>query len=466
MENNINGRNALWWVRGGVLVAGLCLGQSTQALSLLYDVKPVSGNTWEYTYTADNTASATTVEEFTTYFDYTSYNSLNSTATPTGWDPLAIQPDPGLPDDGFYDALSTTGGLAQGEKQGGFTVQFNYTGNDIPSGQYYEVVDPATFAPLFSGTTTRSMPDPIVMEGNYVRTAISEDGTLGFGGNTSPGILHDPTGGGDFSLNDDYLTPGAPFEGFGVWSAETGLVTNDNNGGDGVFRTELSNMSGVLADNHVHWEGFYLVDGVRYFDLEQDYFFDISEERINIVTTLEAIADLTGLQFARALDPDPDVNRFGSYDTDNRRGLDANNDGDFDDPGDVKPQDFVGAVGMQSGQTIGLYSTDLTPHDTGTGTNCCSILDPDYYLPHGKFDVLGDLSIGIGFDIGDLLAGQSVSLNYAYVMGGTFETVAVNGPPVSAPEPGTLMLFGVGIAGLGAQRLRNRRKLASPALAA
>src|SRR6056297_1006498 len=85
---------------------------------------------------------------------------------------------------------------------------------------------------------------PIILEGDFIRTAVSDDGTMGFGGNTSPGILHDPTGTGDFSLNDDYLTPGSPFEAFSVQSDQSGLVANRNNAGDNIASTGITDTSG------------------------------------------------------------------------------------------------------------------------------------------------------------------------------------------------------------------------------
>ncbi len=42
----------------------------------------------------------------------------------------------------------------------------------------------------------------IILEGDYVKTAVSENGTLGFGGNTAPGLLHDALGSGFFCSGD------------------------------------------------------------------------------------------------------------------------------------------------------------------------------------------------------------------------------------------------------------------------
>jgi hypothetical protein len=300
---------------------------------------------------------------------------------------------------------------------------------------------------------------PIIMSGDFVRTAVSDDGTLGFGGGTSPGILHDPTGSGDFSNNDDYLTPGTPFEGweleYTTTSGAFSQIRQNNAGGDSIAAGTLTDLSGTTSDNLVRWEA--IVAGA--IEITHDYFFDNDEERINIRTTLTALQDLTGVLLSRAMDPDPDVNRFGSFSTNNQRGLDANGDGDFDDAGDAAPEDFAGSVGTQSGQTIAIFSRDSTPHNTGIASNCCSVTDPTFYLNGGNLgsSSTGDNGIGIGFNIGSLLGGDSVTLNYAWVMGGTLETVDIDDNEV--PAPFTLGLIGAGLIGFGAARRKRAKSI-------
>ena len=86
----------------------------------------------------------------------------------------------------------------------------------------------------------------IIMEGDYVRTAISENGTLGFNGNTTPGLLHDATGTGTFG-SDDYLTPGTPWEYFGITSNESGSVGNNNDSpaSNAFSASTLTDISGT-----------------------------------------------------------------------------------------------------------------------------------------------------------------------------------------------------------------------------
>ena len=204
---------------------------------------------------------------------------------------------------------------------------------------------------LLSLPLTSAFAASVIMEGNYVRTAISDNGTLGYGSSTSPGLLHDPDGTGTFGI-DDYLTPGTPWEMFSVSSEETGLLTNNNTS------TSTGDISGSIepgaTTSSVTWSGTYDV----YFTITHEYTLATDSERIDIVTTITALSNLTDLEFARAIDPDPDVRTYGSYYTVNGRGYDANSDGDFDDHGF-----FLVLSGVTSGDGHLFYANKSVPFD-------------------------------------------------------------------------------------------------------
>jgi len=108
---------------------------------------------------------------------------------------------------------------------------------------------------LIAGTASAA---PIVMEGDYVRTAVGSNGTLGAGGSADPGIMHDPSGSRTWGP-EDYLTPGTPWEWFGVKSTQTGTVGNNNSGYPNQISTLTGpvDLSGGSFDHQVGWEGQY-----------------------------------------------------------------------------------------------------------------------------------------------------------------------------------------------------------------
>ncbi|GAB2681588.1 PEP-CTERM sorting domain-containing protein [Aliiglaciecola aliphaticivorans] len=301
------------------------------------------------------------------------------------------------------------------------------------------------------------MAAPIFMQGDFLYTQVSDDGTLG-DENATPGLIHDATGTGTFdTARGDYLRPGTPFEGFGISSDQFSTVGNRNSSSDQVSQVSLTDLGGGTFDNHVRWEG--TADN-GFFDIVHDFFFDDDDENLNITTTITAASDLTNLAFSRAIDPDPDNYSGGSAATNNERGLDLNNDGDYDDAGELAQTDFISASGVLSGLTIGMFTESDYEHDSGIVGSCCSVITPSSYVfggsyaPVAGFDSVGDHGIGLGFMIGDLNAGESATLSYSYVFGDTVGTVDIPGDddPTDVPAPATILLFGIGLMGMSMRK--------------
>ncbi|RLA25986.1 MAG: hypothetical protein DRQ62_00970 [Gammaproteobacteria bacterium] len=143
------------------------LGFSMAVLSspIYYQVTEISGNTYEYQYTVGN-QSAADIEEFTIYFDLGLYENLLLTASPADWDSIVDQPDPSIPDDGYFDSLALTTGISPDGSLSGFSVQFDYLGTGTPGSQFFEIIDPISFQPISDDYTqplpVENVPEPPV----------------------------------------------------------------------------------------------------------------------------------------------------------------------------------------------------------------------------------------------------------------------------------------------------------------
>jgi hypothetical protein len=124
----------------------------------------LGGGAWRYDYELVNDTLGTPVDEFTIYFDRALFGNLRDLAGPEGWDLLAAQPDPALPDDGFFDGLALGAALAPGATLGTFSVTFDYFGFDAPGSQRFEFIDSATFTVLGGGVTSSRTPSTSVPE--------------------------------------------------------------------------------------------------------------------------------------------------------------------------------------------------------------------------------------------------------------------------------------------------------------
>ncbi|MDP1617932.1 autotransporter domain-containing protein [Phenylobacterium sp.] len=245
-----------------------------------------------------------------------------------------------------------------------------------------------------------------VLSGDYIKIGLNDKGTLGVGGNTSPGVLYDGTGMGTFNPAYDYLTPGSPFEGFtisGVAGSAFTATNNNSNLGSANISGILTSYNGVAhdgttSDNRAVWTGAF--GGL--FNITHDYAFNNDGQQLNIGTTIEALVDLTNLTFARFIDPDAVAAAGDSSATNNFRGATG-----------VPESDLVYAEALASKYVIGLYTNDATTHNSAV-TSWTPATAP--YLA-GTNVGNGDNTIGLGFDIGTLLSGSSITLTYRYIFG-------------------------------------------------
>lgn len=262
---------------------------------------------------------------------------------------------------------------------------------------------------------------PVALENGYVRAGVNDAGTLGSNGNASPGILFDKTGTANYGVND-FLTPGTPFEGFYLSGGGRSWLSNNTGGSSFALGSPTSTgangarWSGVSFDGAIGITNVYTLTTIA------------GRSVIDIGTTITNLGGtgLDGLQFLRTLDPDPDLNAFGSYDTTNTL-VGANQ---------------ACATGNASGQTICLFSqTEGFAQRAGISASWSQ--QPSDYLA-GLNDGDGDNAIGLAYELGGLAAGGSVTLHYGYALGASIDVVAA---PVPEPESYALMLAGLGMLG-------------------
>jgi autotransporter-associated beta strand protein len=245
----------------------------------------------------------------------------------------------------------------------------------------------------------------LVLSGDYMKIGLNDGGTLGYSGNTSPGILYDGTGTGTFNDAYDYLTPGTPFEGFVVAGngGSAFMLANNNDGTLNITGGTLTDYSGVVFngatyDQRAVWTG----TAAGLFTITNDYYFDEGDQRLKIRTTITALSDLTDITFSRQLDPDAVAASGDSSVTNNFRGN-----------GSVSASDLVYAEALVSKYVIGLYTDTSYTHNSAV---TFWTKDTTSYLS-GTDIGNGDNTIGLGFDLGDLLTGATITFDYSYIFG-------------------------------------------------
>ena len=150
-----------------LLLLGSVVAGTTHATLITHEFTNLVGNTWQAEYVVANDTLAVAIEEITIWYELGVYENIVAVGAPPDWDPLAVQPDPLLPDDGFYDALALGAPLAAGSSLGGFVVQFDLIGATAPDSQFYEVFwngffdsDSGFTVPAQSGPGPIAMPEP------------------------------------------------------------------------------------------------------------------------------------------------------------------------------------------------------------------------------------------------------------------------------------------------------------------
>lgn len=251
-----------------------------------------------------------------------------------------------------------------------------------------------------SWNTVLAIPDgSYVLDNGYVRAGVSSDGTFGVGGNTTPGFMYDGTGTSNYGV-DDYLTPGSPFEFFSVSIGDAVWSNNNDDNANNYTETTVTQSDDfkkitVLSnlDNQL--------------SIVQTYLLNTESNIINVSVKVSNISDalVSDVKYARGIDPDIDYNTYSSFDTINTKGL-------ISALGVISPENIVVSEGNVSGRALALYSDSAYAHNTSITSEWSS--NPNEIIL-GINDGTGDNSMGIAFNLGDLLPGATTAFNFQYI---------------------------------------------------
>lgn len=146
------------------VLATLCLAGPAQAFTILYEVNDLGGDRWEYQYLVSGGVFEPD-QGFSVYFDPGLYHDLEVGPASGDWDVLVVQPDPGLPSDGFYDALALVPAASLAEP---FVVRLLWLGSPVqgPGAQPFTINQFETDGSLtilasgLTQPTTKPIPEP------------------------------------------------------------------------------------------------------------------------------------------------------------------------------------------------------------------------------------------------------------------------------------------------------------------
>lgn len=227
-------------------------------------------------------------------------------------------------------------------------------------------------------------------------------GTFGSGGSTSPGLLFDPAGTGTFDPSYDYLTPGAPFDGFAVKVDGTNH-SNNNTGG-----TAIANDGNGLTDgeNSLSWTGG--VDSV--FNITNTFTLAPATPYVDITSSITMLTDATTLSFGKYIDPDSQGMPGDSSSTDNVLGY-----------GVIPDTNVAFSEATTSRYALGIYTTDtnVTAGVEGWTQEADGYDGTNYTDSDGNSVNYGnsDDTIGISWAWTGVSTGDILTASYAYIFG-------------------------------------------------
>ena len=266
-----------------------------------------------------------------------------------------------------------------------------------------------TLAIMLTGVLgiNQAMAANAILVNEWVKAGVNETtGTFGSGGNTPPGLQYDGTGTGTFNNSYDYLTPGSPFDGFSVRLDTTGSTTYVNNNAG-----SMAQISGAWVGTPTSASAVWAGSVAGKFDLQNTYSLPAGQQYIDIDTQITMNSNASVLWFGRFIDPDARAAAGDSSATDNVLGYGA-----------IPRTNVAFSEATVSRYALGLYSAAT---NVGAGIAMWSTNPEVYFNNHaagyGSYTDdtygTGDDTIGLGFKVSGVSAGDIVHFNYAYIFG-------------------------------------------------
>lgn len=277
-----------------------------------------------------------------------------------------------------------------------------------------------------------------LLQNDWVKAGVNTNtGTLGSGGATSPGLLFDPTGTGTFNPSYDYLTPGAPFDGFSL-KVDSVNKTNNNMGSAGIAKTSGLTLSN--GDTTLSWSGASTF-GSNTWSVTNAYTLGVGKPYIDITSTITAGGSASNVYFAKFIDPDSQGMPGDSSATDNVLGYGA-----------IPSTNVAFSEATVSRYALGLYSagSNVRAGINGWSTDAASYINANASCGTGVLFCRRDDTIGLTFQWTGVNSGDTLTASYAYIFGPSAFAAASSavtngaggGTPGTAPGGGTLVDVG------------------------
>jgi hypothetical protein len=310
------------------------------------------------------------------------------------------------------------------------------------------------WVPVEQPTGVRADPE-VYLQGTFVEIGITEAGSCGTINTSAPAGYHDWYGGlgfvADFNLDGwatgtppysgDYFLPGSPYEGwlveFNVGASEYTFQNAQAVGLYNVPQTSLVNTS-AGSTNSALWTGT-ASGGGQSLKVEQLFHFQDSDAKFLIEVTLTntGTEPLLSVEYARAVDPDQEVDWTGDFTTSNYVGSQPS--------GSNNLAQVVGN-GVFYGIPMGLQ---LTHPNAKAHVNIggLSIGSPDEPLDFTNAPTIGapyvaDVGVSVAVRFPVLNPGQSETFTVIYVLN---EEEVINPPGEPVPVSNWALALMIGL---------------------